>query len=381
VPAIVPFQLEVPDAELDDLRSRLRSTRWPDPEPVSDWSQGIPLAYLKELCRYWGEEYDWRAAERRLDEVGQFRTEIDGLGIHFLHRRSSHPDALPLVLTHGWPGSVVEFLKVIGPLTEPTRFGGSASDAFHVVCPSLPGFGFSDKPTTTGWDVDRIAAAWAELMSRLGYEHYGAQGGDWGSEVTTSLARADPDHVVGVHVNMVFISPDDIAKVGTPNADEQAALAAIAEYRRSRSGYARQQATRPQTLGYGLADSPAGQCAWIVEKFWDWSDCDGDPLNVFTRDELLDNVMLYWLPDTATSSARLYWETYGTADTLPVEVPAGVSTFPRELFPAPRRWVAQRFRDLRHYGEPPRGGHFAAFERPELFVDEVRAFFRHVRPA
>jgi pimeloyl-ACP methyl ester carboxylesterase len=381
VSAIAPFALEIADADLDELRSRLRRTRWAEAEPVDDWSQGMPLAYLQDLCRYWSEEYDWRAVEGRLNEVGQFRTEIDGIGIHFLHRRSSHPGALPLVLTHGWPGSVVEFLKVIEPLTEPTEFGGSASDAFDVVCPSLPGYGFSDKPTDAGWGVPRIAAAWAELMSRLGYERYGAQGGDWGSEVTTTLARLDPAHVVGFHVNMVFVSPQDIAAVGTPEEDEQAALAAIAEYRRSGSGYSRQQSTRPQTLGYGLVDSPAGQCAWILEKFREWSDCDGDPLNVFTRDELLDNVMLYWLPGTGASSARLYWESYGPPDTAPVEVPAGVSMFPREIIPAARRWVERRFTDLRHYGEPPRGGHFAAFERPELFVDEVRAFFRHVRGA
>jgi pimeloyl-ACP methyl ester carboxylesterase len=379
VSAIVPFTLEVADADLEDLRSRLRGTRWPEAETVDDWSQGVPLAYVQDLCRYWSEEYEWRAGERRLNDVGQFQTEIDGLRIHFLHRRSPHPEALPLLLTHGWPGSVVEFLKVIGPLTEPERFGGSAADAFHVVCPSLPGYGFSDRPTAAGWGIARIAAAWAELMSRLGYERYGAQGGDWGSEVTTTLARQDSAHVVGFHINMVLVSPEDIAAVGTPDEDEQAALAAIADYRRWGSGYARQQSTRPQTLGYGLADSPAGQCAWILEKFWAWSDCDGDPLNVFTRDELLDNVMLYWLPGTAASSARLYWESYGPADTAPVEVPAGVSAFPREIFPAPLRWVQRRFPDLRHYGTPERGGHFAAFERPELFVDEVRAFFRHVR--
>jgi pimeloyl-ACP methyl ester carboxylesterase len=377
--SITPFSLAVPDADLDDLRQRLRRTRWAEAETVDDWSQGMPLAYLQELCRYWGEAYDWRRLERQLNELGQFRTEIDGLGIHFLHCRSPYPHALPLVMTHGWPGSVVEFLKVIGPLTDPPSHGGSADDAFHLVCPSLPGYGFSDKPSSSGWGIDRTAVAWAQLMSRLGYERYGAQGGDWGAAVTSALPKFDADHLAGIHVNMAFVSREDIAAAGPPDEFELQALTAAADYRRWGSGYSRQQSTRPQTVGYGLVDSPAAQCAWIMEKFWAWSDCDGNPENVFTRDELLDNVMLYWVTGAGASSARLYWESYGDPDYTPIDIPAGISMFPREIFPVSRRWAERRFRDLRHFGYLERGGHFAAFERPQTFVDEVRAFFRHVR--
>jgi epoxide hydrolase len=377
--SIVPFTLEVPDSQLDDLRDRLRRTRWAEAETVGDWSQGIPRAYVQELCRYWSEAYDWRRLERRLNALGQFRTELDGLGIHFLHCRSPHPQALPLVMTHGWPGSVVEFLKVIGPLTDPPRHGGSADDAFHLVCPSLPGFGFSDKPSSTGWGIDRTAAAWAQLMGRLGYERYGAQGGDWGAAVTMALPRFDADHLAGIHLTMVFISPEDIAGAGPPDERERHGLAAAADYRKRGSGYLRQQSTRPQTLGYGLVDSPAAQCAWIVEKFMAWSDCDGNPENVFTRDELLDNVMLYWIPGAGASSARLYWESHGDPDYTPISVPAGISMFPREIFPVSKRWAERRFADLRHFNYLDRGGHFAALERPQTFIDEVRAFFRHVR--
>jgi pimeloyl-ACP methyl ester carboxylesterase len=378
-PGISPFHLDVDESELRDLRARLMRTRWPEPETVDDWSQGVPLAYLRDLCGHWAEGYDWRRLESRLNAIGQFRAEIDGLGIHFLHARSPHDGALPVLMTHGWPGSVVEFLQVIGPLTDPPAHGGSADDAFHVVCPSLPGYGFSDKPAAAGWGVRRIAAAWAELMARLGYERYGAQGGDWGAMVTTSLAGVDAEHLAGIHVNMPIVSPDDIAAAGEPTEAEQAGLARYAAYRRWGSGYARQQSTRPQTVGYGLVDSPAAQCAWIVEKFWAWSDCDDDPAAVFGRDQLLDNVMLYWLPGAGASSARLYWESLRDRDVAPIDVPAGVSVFPNEIFPASRRWVERRFRDLRHYEEPARGGHFAAFEQPDLFIDELRAFFRHVR--
>jgi pimeloyl-ACP methyl ester carboxylesterase len=377
--AIDAFTLNVDEIELEDLRSRLRHTRWPDPEPVDDWSQGIPLAYVRGLCRYWAEEYDWRRAERELNAIGQFRTEVDNVGIHFLHARSPHPGAFPLVLTHGWPGSVIEFMKVIGPLTDPPAHGGDAADAFEVICPSLPGYGFSDKPTEPGWGVPRIAAAWVELMARLGFDRYGAQGGDWGATVTTRLAELDPEHVAGIHVNMPLIAPQEIAAAGPPTEAEQAALATFADYRRAGSGYSKQQSTRPQTVGYGLVDSPAAQCAWIVEKFWDWSDADGDPDEVFGRDQLLDNVMLYWLPGAGASSARLYWESFNSRDLPPVEVPSGVSKFPHEIFPASRRWVERRFKDHRYYGDPDHGGHFAAFEEPGLFVEEVRYFFILVR--
>jgi pimeloyl-ACP methyl ester carboxylesterase len=375
---ITPFRIEVPDGALADLRDRLRRTRWPEAETVDDWSQGIPLAHVQDLCRYWADEYDWRRSEAHLNGFAQFRTTIDGLGIHFVHVRSSESDALPLVITHGWPGSIVEFHKVIGPLADPAAHGGDPADAFHVVCPSLPGYGFSDKPDKHGWDVHRIARVWAELMDRLGYRRYGAQGGDWGAAVTTSLGHQDAEHLAGIHLNMPVAFPDPAGMADLTEA-EQATLAALAHYDQWDSGYSKQQSTRPQTLGYGLVDSPAGQCAWIVEKFWSWTDCDGDPLNVLTRDELLDNVMLYWIPGTGASSGRLYWESFRHFDREPVAVPAGCSIFPKEVIRSSRRWVEQRFSDLRHWHELDKGGHFAAFEQPNAFVDEVRAFFRHVR--
>jgi epoxide hydrolase len=372
---MVPFHVEVPEAELIDLRARLERTRWPEREPVDDWSQGVPLAYLQELCDHWAHRYDWRTTEARLNALPQLRTEIDGLGIHFIHVRSRSPDALALVLTHGWPGSIVEFLKVIGPL----------SDDFHVVCPSLPGYGFSDRPQQPGWGIERIARAWIELMARLGYERYGAQGSDWGTSISTRIAQLDPDHVVGIHLTPP-LAPPDPATFDDLTESERAALAAIAHSAAWDSGYSRMHATRPQTIGYPLVDSPAGLCAWIVDKFWAWTDCDGHPENALTRDEMLDDVMLYWLPRTGASSARLYRESIaqvnewisGTAiDT--VTVPTGCSIFPKELQRPSRRWAQLRFLDIRHWGEPERGGHFAAFEQPELFVEEVRAFFAHVR--
>jgi pimeloyl-ACP methyl ester carboxylesterase len=380
-----PFRIEIPEADLADLRERLARTRWPEGETVEDWSQGVPLAYIRELCRYWAEGYDWRATEARLNALPQFRAEIDGLGIHFVHVRSPHPDALPLVVTHGWPGSIVEFLKVIGPLADPTAHGGEGTDAFHVVCPSLPGYGFSDKPARRGWNVERIARAWARLMALLGYERYGAQGGDWGTSVATSLGQQDAEHVAGIHLTPPIAAPDP-ATFGDLTAAERGALASLEHAAAWETGYSEEQATRPQTLGYGLVDSPAGLCAWIVEKFWAWTDCDGHPENVLTRDDLLDDVMLYWLPGTGASSARLYWESFrqvsewftrGTADT--VAVPAGCSIFPRELPRPSRRWAERRYVDIRYWNEVERGGHFAAFEQPELFVREVRAFFGLVR--
>ncbi len=376
--AVRPFRIEVPESELVDLRDRLARTRWPERETVDDWSQGIPLAYTRELCAYWAGTYDWRSTEARLNRIPQFLTELDGLDIHFLHVPSPHPDALPLVLTHGWPGSVLEFEKVIGPLVDPVAHGGDAGDAFHVVVPSLPGYGFSGKPTGTGWTVRRIATAWATLMDRLGYGRYGAQGGDWGAMVTATLGHQDPGHVAGIHLNMPMAAPGsfDLTDL-TPG--EEAALASYDEHRKWGTGYSKEQSTRPQTLGYGLVDSPAGQAAWIVEKFWAWTDCDGHPEHVLTRDELLDNVMLYWLPAAAASSARLYWESFVRPGFEEVDVPTGCSVFPKEIMRMSRRWAATRFRDLRYWNELDRGGHFAAFEQPAVFVDEVRAFFRLVR--
>lgn len=375
---IRPFRIAVPDEVLQDLRARLRNTRWPEAEPVNDWSQGVPLAWLREVCRYWAEDYDWRAREAALNRFDQFVTTIDGLDLHFVHVRSPHADAMPLILTHGWPGSIVEFHKVIEPLTNPTAFGGDAADAFHLVCPSLPGYGFSGKPATTGWGVDRIAQAWAVLMARLGYPRYGAQGGDWGSAVTAALGGLDPAHCAGIHLTMASETRPRVE--GEPTQQEQRALRGLEFYRRWDSGYSKQQSTRPQTLGYGLTDSPAGQAAWILEKFQAWTDCDGHPENVLARDELLDNVMLYWVTASAASSARLYWESFGKGGQRPpVDVPTGVAAFPKEIVPPVRKWMEPRFRNITHWSEMPRGGHFAAFEQPEAFVAEVRAFFRTLR--
>jgi epoxide hydrolase len=378
--AITPFRIAVADDVLDDLKSRLRHTRWPEAEPVEDWSQGVPLTWIREICRYWAEDYDWREREALLNRFAQFVTEIDGLAIHFLHVRSPHPDAMPLIFTHGWPGSIVEFQKVIEPLTDPTAFGGDAADAFHLVCPSLPGFGFSAKPATTGWGVDRIALAWASLMQRLGYDRYGAQGGDWGSAVTTSLGAQDAAHCAGIHITLAMgARPKALERQPTP--EEARALQGAKYYANWDSGYSKQQSTRPQTIGYGLTDSPSGQAAWILEKFWAWTDCDGDPESILGRDELLDNVMLYWVTATAASSARLYWESFGAArrKAHKVTVPTGVAVFPKEIVTPVRAWMEPSYTNIRHWSEMPKGGHFGAFEQPELFVAEVRKFFRTLR--
>ena len=318
-----------------------------------------------------------RRLEARLNAVPQFRIDIAGLWIHFLHARSPERDALPLIMSHGWPGSVIEFLEVIGPLTDPAAHGGEPEDAFHVVCPSLPGYGFSDKPTGPGVGVDWIAHGWGELMIRLGYERYGAQGGDWGAQVTMKLAQAAPQHVAGIHLNLATASPAALGELGEPTEIEQEYLAALPNYLQHEAGYSTQQATRPQTLGYGLVDSPSGLAGWIVEKFFAWTDCDGHPENAISRDELLDNLMMYWLPGTAASSARLYWESFRdiATDFTPVTVPVGYSVYPKEIFRLSRRWSETRFTDLRHYNQLDRGGHFAALEQPESFVDEVRATF------
>ena len=378
---IAPFRIEIAEAELADLRRRLRQTRWPEHETVADWSQGVPLAYLRELCDYWADGYDWRATEARLNALPQFQTEIDGIRFVFAHVRSPNPGALPLILTHGWPGSVVEFMKVIEPLSNP----GHAADAFHLVCPSLPGYGFSGKPEQTGWGIERIAGAWAVLMERLGYSRYGAVGSDWGTSVSALLGQQDRAHVAGVHLIPPLAGPDP-ATLGDLTGAERAALASLEYSAEWDSGYSREHATRPQTIGYALVDSPAALAAWIVEKFWAWTDHDGPLEDVLTRDELLDNLMLYWLPGTGASAARLYWESIrqvnewiaGTSVST-VEVPVGCSVFPRELQRPSRRWAEKRFADIRYWNEPARGGHFAAFEQPELFVEEVRAFFRLVR--
>jgi len=361
---IEPIEIRVDDAVLDDLRRRLMSTRLPDQIEDSGWEYGIPVDYLRALVEYWLEGYVWRAQEARLNELSHHRTVIDGQPIHFVHAPSPNPDALPLLITHGWPGSIVEFLDVIPRLT----------DDFHVVAPSLPGYGFSGPTTTPGWDTWRIAEVFAELMRRLGYSRYGAQGGDWGAQVATRIGAIDSEHCAAIHLNMPLADrPDD---AGPLTDQEKADLAALQQFQREEAGYALEQSTKPQTLGVALNDSPAGLLAWIVEKFRAWSDCDGHPENVFTRDQLLTNVMVYWVTQTSASSARLYWEHQHNAKNPDrVEVPTGVARYPKEILRFPRSWVEQRY-NVTHWVDMPRGGHFAAMEQPDLFVDDVRAFFQ-----
>ena len=375
--AVRPFRIDVADEVLDDLGRRLAQTRWPEAEPVDDWSQGAPLAWIRDMCHYWANDYDWRAREALLNRFDQFVTTIDGLDIHFVHQRSPNPEARPLVITHGWPGSIVEFHKIIEPLTNPTEHGGQASDAFHVICPSLPGFGFSGKPTTTGWGVGRIADAWAVLMARLGYNHYFAQGGDWGSAVTRSIGGRDAEHCAAIHITLAMGTRPRID--GEPTDEEQRAIKGAEYYQAWDSGYSKQQATRPQTVGYGLADSPAGQAAWILEKFWAWTDCDGHPENVLHRDELLDNLMFYWATNSATSSARIYWESFAKPRPVNLSVPVGVTVYPKEIVPPVRSWMEADYPNIVHWAEQPKGGHFAAFEQPELFVADIRTCFRQFR--
>lgn len=377
--AITPTQVSFPDADLDDLRDRLARTRWPERETVGDWSQGVPLATMQEICTYWRESYDWRACEARLNAYPQFTTTIDDVDIHFLHVRSPERDATPLVLTHGWPGTVTEFLDVIDALADPVAHGGEASDAFHLVIPSLPGYGFSGKPAVTGWNREHIADAWATMMSRLGYERFAAQGGDWGASVSNHLAMRHTERIIALHLNLIYAFP---SKEPTNDPEELAKIeafnAANTRHYAWEMGYVEEQRTRPQTLGYGLTDSPAGQCAWVLEKFYSWTDCDGDPIRAFGADRLLDNITTFWLTASGTSSARLYWEGQTLHETN-VSVPMGGSVFPRELIRPQRHWAERLYTDIRYWNEPPRGGHFAAFEQPELFVDELRAWMRAVR--
>jgi pimeloyl-ACP methyl ester carboxylesterase len=383
-----PFSVKVPEDELIELRRRLGATRWPDRETVTDRSEGVQLAKLQDLVRYWGTDYDWRKAEAKLNFRPQFMTEIDGLDIHFMHVRSPHPNALPLIMTHGWPGSLFEMLKVIDPLTNPTAHGGREEDAFHLVVPSMPGYGFSEKPKSTGWNPDRIARAWTELMGRLGYDRFVSQGGDWGSVVSDAMARQGPPGLLGIHVNMPATVPAEIATAlaagGPPPAglsgDEQAAYQQMDALYRRGSGYAGMMLTRPQTIGYSLTDSPAGLAAWFYDKFADWTDSGGDPERALTRDEMLDDVTLYWLTNSGTSSARLYWENNtNNFNAVDVSVPTGVTVFPGEIYQAPRSWTERAYHQLIYYNRVDKGGHFAAWEQPELFSSEVRAAFRPLR--
>ena len=379
-PEIGPFKVHVPQAVLEDLKKRLSDTRWPDKEPVTDWSQGVPLAKAQALVEYWTSQYDWRRVEGALNARPQFRTEIDGLGIHFIHVRSKHGSALPVILTHGWPGSVVEFLQVISPLVDPTSHGGKAEDAFHVVIPSLPGFGFSDKPTESGWRLPHIANAWAELMKRLGYSRYVAQGGDWGAGVSSWMAKQQPSGLIAVHLNLPILFPPPPPPPGGYTAEEQAALAQLERYSTDASGYASIQGTRPQTLGYGLADSPVGQAMWIYEKFQGWTDNKGDPEEAISLDHMLDDITLYWLTNTAASSARIYYESFRKDFVrMPLELPIAVSIFKGDMFTPPKVWGERTYSKLFYWNEVPRGGHFAALEQPQLFVSELRKAFRQVR--
>jgi pimeloyl-ACP methyl ester carboxylesterase len=388
---IHPFHVEIPEAELAELRRRIAATRWPSKELVQDRSQGVQLATLQELARYWQNGYDWRKAEAKLNALPQFTTEIDGVEIHFIHVRSEHEGALPLIMTHGWPGSVIELLETVAPLTDPTAHGGTAEDAFHLVLPSLPGYGFSGEPTELGWDVGRTGQAWAELMRRLGYTRYVAQGGDVGAGVTDAMGRRAPEGLAGIHMNLL------VTALGGPQPadtdEERAAADAITTFRTSGSGYFLEQATRPQTIGYAVLDSPVALAAWMLDHDTDayykisHAFVDGLPVGNLTRDHVLDNITLYWLTGTGASAARSYWETYGatavaTAAGQPppeVSIPVGFTTFADEIFAAPRSWVEASYPKLTYFNKVDRGGHFAAWEEPELFATELRAAFSSLR--
>jgi pimeloyl-ACP methyl ester carboxylesterase len=388
-----PFQIEVPEEQISDMRGRIAATRWPSEELVPDRSQGVQLATIQELARYWASEYDWRRCESRLNALPQFTTEIDGVDIHFIHVQSPHEDAMPLIMTHGWPGSVIELLDTIGPLTDPTAHGGTADDAFHVVLPSLPGYGFSGEPAELGWENGPIASAWAELMNRLGYTRYVAQGGDVGAAVTDAMGRQGPDGLLGIHVNLLATALGVVDQLPAESKEERAAHEALKTFTTDGFGYFLEQSTRPQTIGYSLLDSPIGLAAWMLDHDTDSyykisrAFVDGEPAGNLTRDSIIDNITLYWLTGTGASAARWYWEfgrflaaaeAAGQAPP-PVSVPVGFTTFPGEIWAAPRSWVETVYPGLAYFNEVESGGHFPAWEEPELFSTEVRAAFSSLR--
>jgi pimeloyl-ACP methyl ester carboxylesterase len=373
-----PFTVSIPQSQIDDVKQRLAATRWPDPETVGDWSQGVRVQNARALVDYWQHRYDWRRFESELGRFPQFLTEIDGLDIHFIHVRSKNPDAMPLILTHGWPSSIVDFLKLIGPLTDPVSFGGDAADSFDVVVPSLPGFGFSAKPTQTGWTVERIAGAWAQLMKRLGYTRWAAQGGDWGAVVTTALGAMQPEGLAGIHLNTQYAFPAQMPDTLTP--EQRDAVESLALYTGVLGGSNHLQGTKPETVGFALADSPAGQAAWIYEKFQSKTDNHGLAEDAISIDDMLDVISLYWLTNTAASSARIYWENRSLTFAGPkLTLPVAVTVFPRDIPRVPRSWIEETYRNLIHYGEADKGGHFAALEQPEILVSEIRTGLRTLR--
>ncbi|SDR49137.1 Pimeloyl-ACP methyl ester carboxylesterase [Paraburkholderia fungorum] len=385
---IRPFKANVPEAALDDLRRRIAATRWPAKETVNDESQGVPLARMQALVDYWATDYDWRKGEAKLNALPMFMTEIDGLDIQFIHVRSRHKHAMPLIMTHGWPGSIFELIKVIAPLTDPTAHGGSADDAFHIVIPSLPGFGFSEQPKTTGWGSDHIARAWGELMARLGYTRFVSQGGDCGSVISHRMAMQKVKGLIGIHVNMPATVPPDIARslsLGDPapanlSPQEKAAYESLSVFYRDNCGYSSMMVTRPQTVGYALADSPVGQAAWMYDKISQWTYSGGVPERSLSRDEMLDDISLYWLTNSATSAAQIYWEDHSNNfNAVDISMPAAVTIFPGEIYRAPRSWTERAYHNLIYFNEVDKGGHFAAWEQPELFATEVRAAFRPLR--
>jgi pimeloyl-ACP methyl ester carboxylesterase len=373
-----PFSVTISDSEIADLKQRLARTRWPDPETVSDWSQGVRVENAKSLVTYWEREYDWRRFESKLNRFPQFLTTIDGLDIHFIHVKSKNPDAMPLILTHGWPGSIVEFLRLIGPFTDPVAFGGDVEDSFDVVVPSLPGFGFSGKPTEAGWTVSRIATAWVELMKRLGYENWAAQGGDWGSVVTTALGAMRPEGLLGIHLNTPYAFPAQIPDTLSP--EERYAVDGLALYTGDLGGANHLQGTKPETVGFALADSPAGQAAWIYDKFQSKTDNHGLAEDALSADDMLDAISLYWFTNSAASSGRIYWENRSATMAGPkLTLPVAVTVFPRDIPRLPRSWIEDTYSNLIHYGEADKGGHFAALEQPEILISEIRTGLRSLR--